>query len=250
MAYYGDREERITETEQYSNNYDRGYGYGEDRRNPREEERYTETTYYSNDNDRPPPPQVPYPWRPEWDARERRYIFVNEQNGERTWDYPGGYGGGGYERREEVITEEQRGYGEQQRRQGGGHSGLMYGAMGAAAGLAGGAFLMHESGNIENDYERDKYRVENDVEDFPENTARWGGEKVQEVEDIPQDVEQGFDRFGRRIENGFDDVVDAPEEVSGWAGRKVGDVERYDDNVGNAYDEGRDERRYEDNDRW
>jgi len=34
------------------------------------------------------------------------------------------------------------------------------------------------------------------------------------------------------------------------AGRKVGDVERYDDNVGNAYDEGRDERRYEDNDRW
>ncbi|KAK1089943.1 hypothetical protein LTR48_009280, partial [Friedmanniomyces endolithicus] len=86
--------------------------------------------------------------------------------------------------------------------------------------------------------------------DFPENTARWGGEKVQEVEDIPQDVEQGFDRFGRRIENGFDDVVDAPEEVSGWAGRKVGDVERYDDNVGNAYEDGRDERRYEDNDRW
>jgi hypothetical protein len=70
-------------------------------------------------------------------------------------------------------------------------------------------------------------------------------------------VEQGFDRFGNRIENGFDnaveDVVDAPEEVSEWAGRKVGDVERfgddveqYGDNLDNAYDEGREEGRDDD----
>ncbi|TKA77301.1 hypothetical protein B0A55_04340 [Friedmanniomyces simplex] len=253
MAYYGDRDERITETEQYSTNYDRGYGYNDDRRGPREDERFTETetTYYSNDNDRPPPPQVPYPWRPHWDDRERRYIFVNEQNGERTWDFPGregGYGGGGYER-QEVIEEREYGQ-QQQQRQGGGHSGLMYGALGAAAGLAGGAILMHEGDRIGDDYERDKYRVENDVEGFPDNAARWTGEKVQEVEDIPQDVEGGFDRFGRRIEGGFEDVVDAPEEVAGWAGRREGGVERYDDNIDNAYDQGRAEGRYEENDRW
>ena len=63
-----------------------------------------------------------------------------------------------------------------------------------------------------------------------------------------QDIEQGFDRFGNRIEQGFDDVVDAPEEIANWAGRKVGDVERFDDNVDDAYDEGKYEGRNDD--RW
>ena len=62
-----------------------------------------------------------------------------------------------------------------------------------------------------------------DVEDFPENAARWTGEKVQEVEDIPQD-----------IENKWDNMTDG--------------VERFGDNMENAYDEGRDEQRYEDDD--
>jgi hypothetical protein len=180
MSFFGGRrdddveEERITET-YTSTDYDRGYGgggygYGGGYGGPRrEEERVTETTYY--ESDRPPPPEVPYPWRPHWDERERRYIFVNEQSGERTWEFPrsGGYGGGYGERRTTYETEEvvdERG----ERRGGGGH-GLMYGAMGAAAGLAGGAFLAHEAGKVEGRFEEDKYRVENGVEDFPENAA-------------------------------------------------------------------------------
>lgn len=53
----------------------------------------------------PPPPQVPPPWRAMWDAPAGRYIFINEQTGQRTFDFPqqyapqsqyggvGGYGG-------------------------------------------------------------------------------------------------------------------------------------------------------------
>ncbi|KAK5131538.1 hypothetical protein LTR08_000865 [Meristemomyces frigidus] len=276
-----EEDERVTETTTYSSDYDRGYSTG----GPRRDE-------YSSNSGPPPPPQVPYPWRAHWDERERKYIFVNEQNGERTWEFPGGYGaqsgggnyggssgggsyggggyggggGGGYD------SGEQRGYQNQQaapEKKSGGH-GLMYGALGAAAGLAGGAFIAHEAGDWKDDLEQDKYRAENAigrdedrVEDFPENAAQWTGNKVGEVEDIPQDVEQGFDRFGNRIESGFgnavDDVEDAPGDVARWGGEKVGDVERvgddverYGDNIDNSYDQGRNEGRndYGGGDRW
>lgn len=78
-----------------------------------------------------------------------------------------------------------------------------------------------------------------------------------EVEQIPENVEQGFDRFGDRVErkwdNAVDDVEDAPENVAGWVGEKVGDVERfgddvqdYGDDIGDAYDQGREEGRDDD----
>jgi hypothetical protein len=77
------------------------------------------------------------------------------------------------------------------------------------------------------DFDEHKDRLEQNIGDFPENAARWTGEKVGEVEDIPENIEEGFDRFGNRIENGFDnvgdriqdgwnDVVDAPENVANW----------------------------------
>ncbi|KAK5004569.1 hypothetical protein LTR60_006516, partial [Cryomyces antarcticus] len=170
----------------------------------------------------------------------------------------GGYYG---ERRGEERRYEERREDERERRHGGGH-GMAYAGMGAAAGLAGGALLMHESGRIEGDYDREKYRLENrvengieDVEEFPENAARWTGRKiadthVQEVEDIPQDIEQDYDRVKYGVENRFDNVVqdveDVPDDVAGWAGRRVGDVERFDDNIDNAYDEGRYEGRNDD----
>lgn len=44
----------------------------------------------------------------------------------------------------------------------------------------------------------------------------------------------------------FTYVQDIPDDVAGWAGRKVGDVERFDDGIDDAYDAGRDERRYQD----
>jgi len=99
----------------------------------------------------PPPPQVPYPWRAVWDARDGRYVFENEQTGQRTFEHPGGGGGGGY------GGQQQGGYGGQQ----GGYGGQQgyaqqqkpnhhYGgmAMAGAAGLAGGALLMHEGERV------------------------------------------------------------------------------------------------------
>ena len=76
--------------------------------------------------------------------------------------------------------------------------------------------------------------------------------QVQEVEDIPQDVEQGWDRAEDRVEQGFDNTVqgieDIPEDVAGGIGEGVGDVERFGDNVDNAFDRGRTEGR--DDDGW
>jgi hypothetical protein len=114
-------------------------------------------------------------------------------------------------------------------------------------------------------WDEDKERIEQNVEDFPEDAARWTGEKVcallsclqtdadnhgyqvGEVERIPENIEQGWDRTEDRIENKWDnavdDVEDFPENAAGWAGRKVGEVEQFGDNIDYAYDEGRAEGR-------
>lgn len=251
MSYYNsgrrddndDYEERTTETYSRTDD-DRGYGR-------RDDDRFTETTTTttSYDGGPPPPPQVSYPWRAQWDDRERRYLYIHQDTGERSWELPNrGYGEQTYEQQSTTYVEEDRG----ERRGGGGH-GLAYGALGAGAGLAGGAYLMHESGEARQDWEQDKYRMEENVENFPDDAARWTGRKVGEVEDIPQDVEQGFDRFGERVEQRWDNAVDdveyAPENAARWAGEKVGNVERFGDNVDNAYDEGKYEGR-NDGDRW
>ncbi len=47
----------------------------------------------------------------------------------------------------------------------------------------------------------------------------WGGEAVGRVEDVPQDIEYGVDRFDNRVDQDFDnakyDVEDAPERLAG-----------------------------------
>lgn len=238
-------------------------------------------SYYNNSysSGPPPPPQLPPPWIAEWDSRDNRYVFLNRETGERQWNppqqqyggnpgydggYGGGYGGSSYGGPGPANYGDPRTYEQEPVREEKKSHGWMGAALGAAAGLAGGAFLMHEGHEVKEDYEEDKYkvdefgnRIENNVEAFPENAAEWTGRKVGEVEDIPQDVEQGFDRFGNRVEQGWDntvdDVEDAPENVANWAGDKVGDVERYGDDVerygdrvDDAYDDGRNEGRYDD----
>lgn len=100
------------------------------------------------------PPPCPPPWRAHWDQQADRWIFVNEQTGQRQFEHPGQ--GGGYS--------QQGGYGGQQGGYGGGynsggpppqtqtehHGGGGYGkmALGAAAGIAGGMFLAHEGSEI------------------------------------------------------------------------------------------------------
>jgi hypothetical protein len=71
--------------------------------------------------------------------------------------------------------------------------------------------------------------------------------QVAEVEDIPQNVEYGYDRAKYRMEDRFDnavdDVEDAPDRVAEWSGEEVGRVERFDDRIEESYDEGIDEGR-------
>lgn len=106
------------------------------------------------------PPYVQPPWVARWDGEAGRWIFINEQTGARTFEHPGssyqgsgyyqggpppsqgyggGYGNGGYGGNERVEYVEEKSSG---------GNGLMYGAIGAAAGLAGGALLMHEGEKV------------------------------------------------------------------------------------------------------
>jgi len=171
----------------YGGGYESGQNYGQNYSNPQQGG----------------PPQVHPPWRAVWDDRDNRWLYINEQNGERTFEHPGhgnynnNYGSNnnynnynnnnsGYPPPQQ--QQQQQFYPEEEHRaekKHGGH-GLAYGAMGAAAGLAGGALLMHEGEEVRRDWDRDEDRVENkmgqwgrDVEDAPEDVARWTGEKVR-----------------------------------------------------------------------
>lgn len=139
-------------------------------------------------------PQVPPPWRAVWEDREGRWLFINDSNGERTFEHPGqtgGYGGGYGSSYSQGPPQGQYGGGYEQQQpqhEKKSHNGLAYGALGAAAGLAGGALLMHEGHEIREDWDEDKYkaeagfdRFENRVEDAPEDAARWTGQKVNHL---------------------------------------------------------------------
>ncbi|KAL4942886.1 hypothetical protein BDV06DRAFT_191078 [Aspergillus oleicola] len=208
----------------------------------------------------PPPsgPQAPYPWVSRWDDRSQRWYFLNEQTGQTSWEMPGGapsYGsgyGGGYDSQggygggygaPQPGYARQEGYYEQQPQQEKKDHTMLYAAGGVAAGAVGGALLMHEGEEIHDDFERDKYEVEQGVEDLPEDAARWTGEAVGEVEQVPERIEDGFDAMGNKIEDAVDDVEDFPEDVAEWTGEKVGEVEQFGDDMENAYDEGVDEGR-------
>lgn len=113
------------------------------------------------------------------------------------------------------------------------------------------------------------YNAEQDVQNFPDNAARWTGEKVQDVENIPGDVEGAWDRTENRIDNDINqdiqNVEDFPEDAARWTGEKVQDVENipgdiegavggafqdvenFGDRMDNAYDQGQAEG---ENDSW
>ncbi|RAO71648.1 uncharacterized protein BHQ10_007660 [Talaromyces amestolkiae] len=194
----------------------------------RREEVVEERREYYSSGPGGPPPSVPRPWIAEWDERERRYFYINQETGQRSWELPyggGGAPGGGY-------YEEQRGYEQtsyvQQEQPRSNHN-FAYGAAGVAAGLVGGALLMHEGEEIHDEWKGEENRIEERVEDFPENAANWAGNKVGEAEYEVDRVENGIENF--------------PENAAGWVGDKVGSVERFGDEVDYAYDEGRAEGR-------
>ena len=94
-------------------------------------------------------PQPPEPWIAEWDQYENRWVFINRQTGQRTHEFPqGGYDNRGYGQQQNYG--QQGGYGappHQQQQQKPNHN-MRNTALGAAAGLAGGALLMHEGHEI------------------------------------------------------------------------------------------------------
>lgn len=115
---------------------------------------YQQNSNYGGGNQGPPQP--PHPWIAEWDNYQNRWIYINRETGQRTHEFPqGGYG------------QDNRGYGQQQSYGGGGYQQQSYGsqppqqkqshtgrnvALGAVAGLAGGALLMHEGEKVGESY--------------------------------------------------------------------------------------------------
>lgn len=97
-------------------------------------------------------PQVPPPWIAEWDGRENRYIYFNQETGQRTFEPPQQqyHGGAGYSQQQYGAgygSQEQRGEYYEQQPQKPDHSHRNMALVGVA-GLAGGALLMHEGEEV------------------------------------------------------------------------------------------------------
>ncbi|KAK6532514.1 hypothetical protein TWF281_006703 [Arthrobotrys megalospora] len=122
-----------------------------------------------------------------------------------------------------------------------------YAAVGAGAlglGVVGGAVLAHEgdeikdwAGNKVDSVEQGFDGFKDNIENAPVNAAGWVGDKVGEVEGKYDDFK--------------DDVENIPENVAGWTGEQVGkveafgdDVKQYGNDLGDAYDQGKDDGRY------
>ncbi|KAF1832841.1 hypothetical protein BDW02DRAFT_570646 [Decorospora gaudefroyi] len=233
----------------------------------------------------PHPPPVSPPWYAEWLPNERQFLFVNQQTGERTWIYPGpgyaqhqgnygapqpdggyGYGQYGYSNQgayQQSAYDPTRSSEPAEQKSGG--NGWKYAAVGAA-GLAGGALLMHESDKIEDGFDTAKDALESNMtslgtnlSNFPENAAAWTGEQVGHVENFGDDVQQTWDEGVDRIENfpgnaaeWSGEKVQAVEDFSqdvgdSWDGQVQG-MEEFGDRMGDAFDEGREQERYDDSD--
>lgn len=89
------------------------------------------------------PPPVSPPWFAEWDARDNRWFFVNQQTGERTFNYPGP----GYGQQQQYSGYGGEGYQAEQHNSDQGGNAYKYAAAGVA-GIAGGALLMYEGEEI------------------------------------------------------------------------------------------------------
>ncbi|CAD6593340.1 MAG: hypothetical protein ASARMPREDX12_007094 [Alectoria sarmentosa] len=162
---------------------------------------------------------LPPGWIAEWDAPDRRWFFVNQKTGERSWNHPGGPSppaqytqmnasgqgpmGSTYQQ-SEVIT---------QAPQPKNHN-LAYGAGGAVAGLAAGALLMHEGHKVEEHWDRDKHKFEDDFDGRRHyrdeerrgygGDGRRGGDTIVENQTFIDDN----DRYGGGYRRGDDTVVE------------------------------------------
>ncbi|KAI5300570.1 hypothetical protein KEM55_006540 [Ascosphaera atra] len=96
----------------------------------------------------------------------------------------------------------------------------MHVAGAALAGVAVGAAGLYAGEKIHEGWEEKKDDIEEDVRDLPENAAEWTGEKVGDVEGWGDNVKEGFEE-------------------------KKDNVEEFGERVDGAYDEGKEEGRYD-----
>lgn len=126
--------------------------------------------FYEPNRGQPRAPPCPPPWFAEWDQRDQRWLYINTQTNERTFEHPhpnyqqggyggnyppqqggnyppqqGGYGGGGYGQQSGNFGE---GYQQQPPPHKKDHKAMEYGALGAVGGVVAGAFAMHEGEKI------------------------------------------------------------------------------------------------------
>ncbi|KAF3916361.1 hypothetical protein ABW21_db0205754 [Orbilia brochopaga] len=209
---------------------------------------------------------LPQGWVARWDQNNQHWFYVDTNTGRTQWERPGAnYGpapsqsGGsssnyddhyddkGYHKNWESHQDKYSAESNHEIPSGrpkspkkhshwGGYAAAGLGALGLGA--IGGALLGNEAddiagwaGNKVGSAENKIDNIETDIVDAPENVAQWTGNKIGEAEG--------------KIDNIETDIVDAPENVANWAGNKVGEVEQYGDNVDNAYDEGKYEGRYD-----
>ena len=219
--------------------------------------------YEPNQGSQRPPP-CPPPWYAEWDSRDQRWLYINPQDGERTFEHPhpnyqqAGYGGG--------YPPQQGGYGGGYGQRGGeygrdypqppapqhkDHRGLEYGALGAVGGVVAGAFAMHEGEKIrefcamgpgeravvltracmiDRDYDYDKDRIEGDLD--------YDKDRIENRYDYDRD------RVENRVDYDVDRVEDFPDDTARWAGREEQRVEDFPDDA--ARWAGREEQKFDD----
>ncbi|RHZ47827.1 hypothetical protein CDV55_101710 [Aspergillus turcosus] len=128
-------------------------------------------------------PPLPPGWTAQYVAEEQRYIFINQHTGERSWTHPGppsNYGGpapGGYPPGSAGAPQK--------------NHNMLYGGVGLAAGLAGGAFMMHEHDkHKEHDMERrfaaeeqtERHRYEDQIRRLEYENQNLRQQEAQEQE--------------------------------------------------------------------
>jgi hypothetical protein len=105
-------------------------------------------------------PPLPPGWRSEYDQRERRTVFINQQTGQRSFDFPHisypqtigysqqGYGQqAGYQQQPQGYEQQPQGYGQgsyQPQQPQNNRKAMEYGGLGAVGGMALGALGVHE----------------------------------------------------------------------------------------------------------
>ncbi|POS74446.1 hypothetical protein DHEL01_v207169 [Diaporthe helianthi] len=190
------------------------------------------------------PSDAPYvhpPWVARWDGEAGRWIYFNEETGERSWEKPV---------LEEAAEAWDREEDRMERRFDDGVEHVEEFPEDAAR-WTGEAVGEVEAvpDRVEEGWDRAEENIEEGWDRAEENVEE-GWERAEE------NVEEGWDRTGEHIEEGWNDTVDAvenaPENIAEGIGEGVGEVERFGDSVEDygemleeSYENGRDEARYD-----